>query len=108
MHDTFKDLLKISNDNSENFFRHLVDEMPGGFFIYRADGKEEILEINNAALKIFGCDDYDEFKELTGGTFRGMVHPDDLERVESSISYQITNSVNNLDYVEYRILRFHR
>lgn len=103
MHDTFKDLLKISNDNSENFFRHLVDEMPGGFFIYRADGKEEILEINNAALKIFGCDDYDEFKELTGGTFRGMVHPDDLERVESSISYQITNSVNNLDYVEYRI-----
>ena len=77
--------------------------MPGGFFIYRADGKEEILEINNAALKIFGCDDYDEFKELTGGTFRGMVHPDDLERVESSISYQITNSVNNLDYVEYRI-----
>ena len=103
MHDTFKDLLKISNDNSENFFRHLVDEMPGGFFIYRADGKEEILEINNAALKIFGCDDYDEFKELTGGTFRGMVHPDGLERVESSISYQITNSVNNLDYVEYRI-----
>lgn len=103
MHDSFKDLLNISNDSSADFFRNLVEEMPGGFFIYRADGKEEILEINKAALKIFGCDNNEEFIRLTGGTFRGMVHPDDLERVENSISYQIAHSANNLDHVEYRI-----
>lgn len=103
MHDSFKDLLNISDNSSAEFFRNLVEEMPGGFFIYRANGKEEILEINKAALKIFGCENNEEFERLTGGTFRGMVHADDLERVESSISYQIANSANNLDYVEYRI-----
>ncbi len=103
MHDSFKDLMNISAESSDEFFRKLVEEMPGGFFIYRADGKEEILHINKAALKIFGCENIRDFERLTGGTFRGMVHPDDLERVENSISYQIANSVNNLDYVEYRI-----
>ena len=103
MHDSFKDLMNISVESSDDFFKRLVEEMPGGFLVYRAEGKEEILRINKAALKIFGCDDMCEFQQLTGGTFRGMVHPDDLERVENSISYQIANSANNLDYVEYRI-----
>ncbi|MCM1054775.1 MAG: response regulator [Bacteroides sp.] len=103
MHDSFKDLMKITDESSEDFFHRLVDEMPGGFFIYRADDSEEILEINKAALKIFDCESYEEFKQLTGNTFKGLVHPDDLERVEESIAYQIEHSENNLDYVEYRI-----
>ena len=103
MHDSFNELMKISGDNSGDFFRRLVEEMPGGFFIYRADGDEEILQINRAALKIFGCENYEEFKRLTGNTFKGLVHPDDIERVEKSIAYQIEHSANNLDYVEYRI-----
>ena len=32
-----------------------------------------------------------------------MVHPDDLEAVEKSINEQIANSIDDLDYVEYRI-----
>lgn len=103
MHDSFNELMKISGDGSRVFFRRLVEEMPGGFFIYRADGDEEILQINKAALKIFGCENYEEFKRLTGNTFKGLVHPDDIERVEKSIAYQIEHSTNNLDYVEYRI-----
>lgn len=103
MHDSFKDLMKISTEASEDFFHRMVEEMPGGFFIYRAEGSEEILQINEAALKIFGCESCEDFARLTGNTFKGMVHPDDLERVEQSIAYQIEHSVSNLDYVEYRI-----
>ena len=54
-----------------------MDEMPGGFFIYRADGDEEILYANQALLRIFGCGTMQEFREMTGNSFRGIVHPDD-------------------------------
>ena len=79
--------------------------MPGGFFIYRADDKEELLYANDVMLDIFGCETLEEFKELTGYTFQGIVHPDDLEEVEESIARQIEHSDRNVDYVEYRIRR---
>lgn len=80
------------------------DEMPGGFFIYRADEEEKILYVNNAVLRIFGCSDRNEFNKLTGGTFKGLVYTDDLQAVEDSIAEQIKNSIYDFDYVEYRIL----
>lgn len=83
----------------------LMDEMPGGFFIYRSDGGEELLYANTATLRIFGCETFEELCEITGGSFRGLVHPDDLEEVEKSIWNQIHSSQFDLDYVEYRIIR---
>ncbi|MBR4344510.1 MAG: hypothetical protein IKP88_17720 [Lachnospiraceae bacterium] len=39
---------------------HIVEEigrhMPGGFFIYKASEPEELLYVNKAVLKIFGCE----------------------------------------------------
>lgn len=85
-------------------FLKLTDEMPGGFFLYHADGKEEIIYANKALLRIFNCETMEEFAELTGNSFRGMVHPDDLDAVEQSIAEQIAESCYDLDYVEYRII----
>ncbi len=75
----------------------IIDEMPGGFFIYRAGGEEEILYANAALLRILGCAGREEFCALTGNSFRGMVHPEDLEEVERSIREQIANSQYDLD-----------
>lgn len=83
----------------------VAEKMPGGFFIYRADDKEELLYANDVMLDIFGCDTLDDFKELTGYTFQGIVHPDDLDEVEESIARQIEQNDRNVDYVEYRIRR---
>ncbi|MDE6619492.1 MAG: response regulator [Lachnospiraceae bacterium] len=83
----------------------ILEGMPGGLFIYRADGDEELLYTNSAVLRIFGCDTEEEFCELTGYTFKGMVHPEDIEEVEKSIHSQIANSIYDLDYVEYRIIQ---
>lgn len=85
--------------------RDFADEMPGGFFIYRADGGEELIYSNKAILRIFNCADLREFQELTGNSFRGMVHPEDLDDVEESIRTQIEHSQYDLDYVEYRIIQ---
>ena len=90
-------------ENSEGLFRDFVERMPGGFFVYRADDSEKLLFVNMAALRIFGCETREEFDELTGGTFRGMVHPGDLEEVEKSIALQVSGSTDAMDHVEYRI-----
>lgn len=83
----------------------ILEGMPGGLFIYHADGDEELMYINSAVLRIFGCDTKEEFRELTGYTFKGMVHPEDIDEVERSIQSQIANSIYDFDYVEYRIIQ---
>lgn len=82
-----------------------MDRIPGGFFIYRDDEDERIVYANKGLLHIFQCDNWEQFQEVTGGTFRGLVHPEDLDAVEESIKQQIWKSHHNLDYVEYRIIR---
>ena len=57
---------------------HVIEEigghMPGGFFVYKAEEPEELIYVNQAVLDIYGCKSLEEFKVLTGFTFRGMVH----------------------------------
>ncbi|MCR5545972.1 MAG: response regulator [Lachnospiraceae bacterium] len=87
---------------AENF----SEQIPGGFFIYQENETRNLIYVNHVVLEIFGCDTLDEFKELTGYTFPGMVHPEDFDKIQSSIDSQITNdNTNSLDYVEYRIIR---
>ena len=84
----------------------MADQIPGGFFIYKAYDDLELLYVNRALMRIFACKTLEEFKELTGFTFKGIVHPDDFEDIQNKIDVQIDDPVNeNLDYVEYRIIR---
>lgn len=82
-----------------------MDEIPGGFFIYYAKGDEQIIYANQGILRIFQCDTMEEFRRLTGNSFKGIVHPEDLAAVEASIWRQIAGSQHDLDYVTYRIRR---
>lgn len=84
-------------------FKRIIDEMPGGFFIYRADESEEIIYANKALFRIFGCETEEEFRALTGSSFKGMVYPEDYQAVERSIKEQVIHSRYDLDYVEYRV-----
>lgn len=85
--------------------KDFIDEIPGGFLIYNADDDEQIVYANKALIKIFDCDDFADFMAHTHGSFKGIVHPGDLESVEASITAQIAGNNDNLDYVEYRITR---
>lgn len=85
----------------------LAEQMPGGFFIYRADDSTEMLYVNQATCDIFGCETLEEFREPTSNSFRGMGHPEDYDRIQTSIDDQIADTSNRslLDYVVYRIIR---
>ncbi len=95
----------ILDENTLPIIQSFCNEMPGGFFIYKAYGAGEFIYVNKAVLRIFGCDTEEEFRELTGNVFKGIVHPDDFPKVDRSIQEQIIGSSENLDYVEYRIIR---
>lgn len=93
------------NERTLPVIEQITEGMPGGFFIYHADGDEELIYANRAMISIFGCSSMEEFREYIGGSFRGLVHPEDLEQVEKSIQSQISMSSKGLDYVEYRVTR---
>ncbi len=80
------------------------DSMPGGVLVYKANEEEEILYANHATLTIFECSSFDEFMELSEGSFKKMVHPDDIELVESDIENQIITGIDKFDHVNYRII----
>lgn len=93
------------NDQAAFMIRELGGHMPGGFFIYKAEEPGELLYANKPVFDIYGCDDLEDFKKLTGYTFRGMVHPEDYSSISASVAEQIDASDDNMDYVEYRIIR---
>jgi len=93
------------NEQTMTIVEAIGRHMPGGFFIYKSAEPEELLYVNKALLNIYGCDSLEEFKALTGYTFRGMVHPEDYAGVVASIGEQIEENDENFDYVEYRIIR---
>ena len=93
------------NEDTLSVIEEIGGHMPGGFFIYRADESEELIYANKAVCGIYGCESLEEFKELTGYTFRGMVYPEDYDRISSSIVHQISSSEDQMDYAEYRIVR---
>lgn len=93
------------NESTIPIMEEISNGIPGGFFIYHADGDEELIYTNRTLLRFFGCATLEEFKALTGYTFKGMVHPEDIDAVEASISRQIAEDKYNMDYVEYRIIQ---
>ncbi len=95
----------LLNEQTIHIVQEIGKNMPGGFFIYKAEQPEELLYANKAVFNIFGCDDLEDFKALTGYTFRGMLHPDDYDAISESIAKQIENNADHMDYAEYRIIR---
>ena len=93
------------NENTISVISALADNLPGGFFIYRAGGGEELIYFNKRIPAMYGCGSAEEFTRYTGNSFRKMVHPEDLERVEAEITAQIESGSNLQDHVLYRGIR---
>ena len=78
--------------------------LPGGFLIYEADEDETLLFAETNIIRLFGCTDFEDFVQYTGGSFKGIVHPEDLARIENQIHAQTSFGAMRHDYVRYRII----
>ncbi len=102
---SIESFVKGKSDQHAAYMSEALAGLSEGFFIYSADEQEKILYVNQQVMKMFGCVDHDEFYELVGHSFKGMVHPEDLERVETEINQQIRETEGNMDAVQYRIIQ---
>lgn len=93
------------NEQTLSVIDELGGHMPGGFFIYKAEEPGDLLYANKPVYDIYGCDGAEDFMELTGCTFEGMVHPEDYQKTVESINGQINSNEDNMDYAVYRIIR---
>ena len=87
------------------FLVRFMDELPGGFLIRCAGRGEKLLYANAALLRMFGCSTMEELLTYTAGSFRGLIHPDDLDEVERSIHAQVSASPYHQYDAEYRVRR---
>ena len=78
--------------------------LPGGFFIYEAEGEERMLFADVNVINLFGCETFSEFVDYIGGSFKGMVHPEDFYKIENQIQAQTVFGEKRHDYVRYRII----
>lgn len=83
----------------------LADALPGGFLIHRADENMDILFFNKKVLELYGCENETQFLALTGGSYHGMIHPQDVSAVIESIRKNFQNSFITPGNEEYRIRR---
>lgn len=81
--------------------REFAKNVPGGFILCRAN--EEILLANDAVIKLCECQDAEDFKKYTGNTLRGMVHPEDWEKVNEALSGRLLAAEKD-NTIDYRIL----
>lgn len=102
---SIESLMREKESSVRRKMAKVLETMSDGFFIYFADGEKKILYANSAIIRMFGCKTVKEFQELTGNTFTGFVHPEDINRVEWEIKNQIEESDRNMDYIRYRIIR---
>ena len=60
-------------------FSTAYDLLPSAICFFRADGSEELLFANRAALALYQCTDRVSFSQLTGGTFHGLMIEEDYQ-----------------------------
>lgn len=101
-----KNLMNLQlNEYTLPSIAQISEKMPGGFFIYHADGEENFIFFNKALIRICGCETEEEFRELTNNSFKGFVVPEELEEAEKQIWKCINEREDEMDYVQYHIKR---
>ncbi|MCR4591010.1 MAG: EAL domain-containing protein [Lachnospiraceae bacterium] len=85
--------------------KNVARYVPGAILVYEANDDKKILYANEELITMFECSNMEEFMEYTGGTFDGIVHPEEIQIVDDIIWAQIDKDVNCCkDYVDYRII----
>ena len=87
---------------AKQFLETVIENIPGGFFRYSNDEKQEFDYISEGFLKLLGHTRA-SFREAYGNRFDNLVHPEDRKRVLDSINSQIKHS--DYDTVEYRVTK---
>ncbi len=93
----------LGPEGAQEVFALFLERIPGGVFRYSADDPGYMDFASKGLLDLMGCETRQEFDEVTGGCFSGIVHPEDRQATLDSIAEQI--SYGDTDVVVYRLNR---
>ena len=102
-----KEMLKEAKRGHTGFnMMDIADNIPGAILVYRAEGEEEIIYANKETVRLFDCEDFEDFMKWVHGRWEGFVYGEDYERIQQEIHEQQSreHNVNNLDYIHFRII----
>ena len=101
---SIESFMREKEEHRHQSMGQVLANMSDGFFIYNASFDEKILYANPPVLKLFECSSMEEFRKLTDNSFSGMIHPEDVKRVEREIKQQVKQTDKKLDFIRYRIV----
>lgn len=85
--------------------RDIAENVPGAILVHRAGGDGAILFANDELVELFECDNLADFMDYAGGTFAGLVHPDDGPRVYDELVGQVAlDEIGAKNFSDYRII----
>ena len=93
----------VDSQNAQRF--NLNEQSLQAIRQFGEEGNKELLYVNSALLKIFGCRDLDEFKQHTGFVYEGMLHPDVRAKINSAIKTKFSANKSIIGHIIYRVLR---
>lgn len=100
-----KDMMHPATTHTGLNMMDIADGIPGAILVYRADGDEEILYANNETIRLFDCEDFEDFMAWVHGNFKDFVYKEDLERVQAAIKSRLNEpDENKVAHIGYRIV----
>ena len=85
--------------------RDIAENVPGAILVHKAGGDGKILFVNDEMIELFECESLADFMEYTGGTFKGVPHPEDAVHVYEEAVRQVSlDDVGAKNYIDYRII----
>lgn len=83
--------------------RDLAVNLPGAFFIYRADNGK-ILFANRELLRIMECSSMEAFIEFIGRKVKGLIAPEDYAEAVESCDRQVGDSDDAVAHLDYHVI----
>ncbi len=83
--------------------RDLAVNLPGAFFIYRADDGK-ILFANRELLRITECSSMEVFFEFIGRKVKGLIAPEDYAEAVESCDRQVGDSDDAVAHLDYHVI----
>ena len=77
-------MIKQSREQLGFSQKELLKSLPGAGFICRVEDNR-ILYVNDDYIRLYECDNFEDFNRFSLGQFRNLIHPDDFDRVMKEI-----------------------
>ena len=101
----YKPTINLSGRERLGFsLQSIVRNLPGVIFVFDAYSNK-MLYANPECIRLFECEDIDDFMNYTNGSVKGILSADEWEEIDMEVWRQINNPDNDKRYVmEYDII----